>query len=233
MGPGSGAWEGSASDLEIRRKGSSGGAVTALAAFALADGQVDGVAHIAARRDDPRLNEAVISTDRAGLLRGTGSRYAQASPAELVGSIAAGTEAVAFIGKPCDVASVHRAKGAKETLADKIPLTIAIFCAGAPNLVATERLLDKLEVPKTAQLTDLRYRGNGWPGLMQATWRDADGNERKSKGIAYAKAGATFCSLNVAGAAASAPIIPERWPIYRLATLGMHLPPAMKMKAAR
>lgn len=184
-GPVLGAWEGWATDSEIRCKGSSGGAVTALAAFALTEGLADGVAHVAARRDDPRLNEAVISQDRAGLLRGTGSRYAQASPAELVGRIAAGTESVAFIGKPCDVASVQRATTAEKALADKIPLTIAIFCAGAPNLVATERLLDTLDVPKTAQLTDLRYRGNGWPGLMQATWRDGDGIEHKSKGIAY------------------------------------------------
>jgi hypothetical protein len=46
-----------------------------------------------------------------------------------------GDEAVAFIGKPCDVASAHKAmRAADAALADKIPLTIAIFCAGAPNL---------------------------------------------------------------------------------------------------
>lgn len=185
-GPVLAAWQGHATDTEIRHRGSSGGAVTALALFALHSGLAQGVAHIAARRDDPRLNEAVISHDRAGLLRGAGSRYAQASPAENLGAIAAGDAPVAFIGKPCDVASVAMAAQDDAALAAKLPLTIAIFCAGAPNLNATETLLDRLEVPKGAQLTDLRYRGAGWPGLMQARWRDETGTEQTSKGIPYA-----------------------------------------------
>jgi coenzyme F420 hydrogenase subunit beta len=52
-GPVLAAWEGWASDDEIRHRGSSGGAVTALAAFALDSGAADGVAHIAARATIP------------------------------------------------------------------------------------------------------------------------------------------------------------------------------------
>jgi coenzyme F420 hydrogenase subunit beta len=186
-GPVLAAWEGWASDNEIRHRGSSGGAVSALAAFALDSGAADGVAHIAARDDDPRLNEAVISRDRASLLRGAGSRYAQASPAESLGAIARGTERVAFIGKPCDVASATKATQADPALEGKVPLTIAIFCAGAPNLVATARLLDRLGVPQDGRLTDLRYRGRGWPGLMRAEWTDAEGTTHVSDGIPYAE----------------------------------------------
>lgn len=186
-GPVLAAWEGWAQDDEIRHRGSSGGAVTALAHFALTTGVAKGVAHIAARTDDPRLNEAVISRNRAELLRGAGSRYAQASPAESLGAIAQGNGKVAFIGKPCDVASAHKAMRADLTLAAKIPLTIAIFCAGAPNLVATDRLLDRLGVPRDARLVDLRYRGAGWPGFMQAEWVDQDGAQHRSTGITYAE----------------------------------------------
>jgi coenzyme F420 hydrogenase subunit beta len=185
-GPVLAAWEGWSADPEIRHRGSSGGAVTALALHALASGQADGVAHIAARHDDPRLNEAVISRERTGLLRGAGSRYAQASPAETLGAIEARSDRIAFIGKPCDVTTARNA-AAERGFASKIPLTIAIFCAGAPNLVATDRLLDRLGVPKDARLTDLRYRGDGWPGLMQARWRDATGTEHESTGIPYAE----------------------------------------------
>jgi coenzyme F420 hydrogenase subunit beta len=186
-GPVLAAWEGWASDVEIRHRGSSGGVVTALADFALSNHVAKGVAHVAARADDPRLNEAVISRDREGLMRGAGSRYAQASPAESLGAIAEGSERIAFIGKPCDVASARKAMREDPALAENIPLTIAIFCAGTPNLVATDRLLDRLGVPKAARLTDLRYRGRGWPGLMQAEWTDADGTHRVSAGIPYAE----------------------------------------------
>ncbi|THD82308.1 coenzyme F420 hydrogenase [Aliigemmobacter aestuarii] len=186
-GPVLAVWQGHAMDPEIRHRGSSGGAVTALALFALQSGLAKGVAHIAAQKDDPRRNAAVISRSREGLLRGAGSRYAQASPAEALGEIAAGAEPVAFIGKPCDVATVNRATAADAALAAKIPLTIAIFCAGAPNLRATDRLLATLGMPEGAMPTALRYRGEGWPGLMQARWRDASGTEITSPGITYAK----------------------------------------------
>ena len=186
-GPVLATWEGWAADEEIRHRGSSGGAVTALSLFALSSGVVGGVAHIAPRVNDPRLNEAVISRDRTGLLRGAGSRYAQASPAEALGEIRSGEVPVAFVGKPCDVASVAKAKAADAGLAAKLPLPIAIYCAGAPNLVATDRLLDRLGVPKEATLTDLRYRGDGWPGLMQARYLDENGVEQVSEGIPYSE----------------------------------------------
>ncbi len=186
-GPVLAVWQGHAVDGEIRHRGSSGGAVTALALFALQSGLARGVAHIAARPDDPRRNAAVISRSRTELLRGAGSRYAQASPAEALGEIAAGIDPVAFIGKPCDVATVTRATAADPALAAKIPLTIAIFCAGAPNLRASDRLLSALGMPDGATPTALRYRGEGWPGLMQARWRDQSGAEATSPGIPYAQ----------------------------------------------
>lgn len=83
-GPVIAVWEGWATDEAIRHKGSSGGAVTALALFAMTRGDVQGVAHIAARAEDARLNHSVISRDRAGLLRAAGSRYAQASPGDVL-----------------------------------------------------------------------------------------------------------------------------------------------------
>jgi coenzyme F420 hydrogenase subunit beta len=180
-GPVLATWTGHAADDEIRHRGSSGGAVTALALFALQAGQAGGVAHIRARADDPRLNEATISRDRADLLRGAGSRYAQASAAEALGAVMAEPEPVVFIGKPCDVASI-----AKAGVADRVAVTIAVFCAGAPNLVATDRLLTRLGVPQGARLTDLRYRGDGWPGLMQARY-DAEGASHTTAGITYAE----------------------------------------------
>lgn len=186
-GPVLAVWQGWAADPEIRHRGSSGGAVTALALFAQQSGMARGVAHVVARPDDPRRNVASISRNRADLLRGAGSRYAQASPAEALGEIAAGDEPVAFIGKPCDVATVARAASADPALAEKLPLTLAIFCAGAPNLRATDRLLDRLGMPGDAIPTELRYRGHGWPGLMQARWQDASGQETVSRGITYAE----------------------------------------------
>ncbi|MDO6522779.1 Coenzyme F420 hydrogenase/dehydrogenase, beta subunit C-terminal domain [Shimia thalassica] len=178
-------WEGWASDDEIRHRGSSGGAATALSQSMLATQSAGGVAHVVQREDDPRLNTSVISQNREELLRGAGSRYAQASPGERIEDILTRDTPTAFIGKPCDVASVAKAAKIDPALNDKLAATISIFCAGAPNINATDALLDRLSVPKDAKLTDLRYRGEGWPGLMQATYIDNTGETRKSDAISY------------------------------------------------
>lgn len=180
-------WEGWAADDEIRFRGSSGGAATALSLFMLEAGEANGVCHIAQRQDDPRLNKSVISVNREELLRGSGSRYAQASPGERLNDIKQTNGTVAFIGKPCDISSVAKATATDPLLRSKIKATIAIFCAGAPTLAATDALLDRLAVPQDSTLTDLRYRGSGWPGQMQATYVDADGQKHKSTSISYSE----------------------------------------------
>lgn len=178
-------WEGHASDPEIRFRGSSGGVTTALALFAVERAGFDGAIHTAAKDDDPRRNEAVVSRDRAELLRGSGSRYAPASPCERLDSLHEANGPMVFIGKPCDVTAAKTAAETDRTLTDKLGLTLAIFCAGTPSISASEHLLRKLKVPEAARLTYLRYRGEGWPGEMQAGWIDAEEREHHSRRLSY------------------------------------------------
>jgi coenzyme F420 hydrogenase subunit beta len=77
-GPVLACWEGYAADAETRFRGSSGGAVSALATFLVESDQVDAVAHIRSRQDDARFNEPHLSRTRQDILAGAGSRYAQA-----------------------------------------------------------------------------------------------------------------------------------------------------------
>lgn len=183
-GPVRAAWIGHAADPEIRHRGSSGGAVTALALFAVQGGTVGAVAHTVADPADPRRTQPALSRTRDDLMRGAGSRYAQASPAEILADLP--DAPTLFVGKPCDVASVAKAKAADPALAAKLPLTMAVFCAGAPNLQAADQLLARLGKPADATLTGLRFRGEGWPGLMQARWHQ-NGAEVTSPGIPYAE----------------------------------------------
>lgn len=92
---------------------------------------------------------------------------------------------VAFIGKPCDVASLAKLAQSDVDVDRLVRMTFGIFCAGAPNLNATNKLLDRLEVPREAKVTDLRYRGEGWPGLMKARYDMLDGSTHDSIGIPY------------------------------------------------
>ena len=178
-------WEGHASDPEIRFAGSSGGAASALAIHSLENSGFSGVVHTAARADEPILNQTVMSTNRTEILSRTGSRYSPASPADGMQLIMAGESQSVFIGKPCDVAGARSLAAIRPQLADKLGLTIAVFCAGTPSTNGTLEMLSSMGVAPD-QVESLRYRGNGWPGLTTATSSDADGNLQQST-LTYAE----------------------------------------------
>lgn len=173
-------WEGHAGDEEVRWSGSSGGAATALALAAIDSDGFHGALHIRARSDVPYLNETVLSHDRAGLLKGSGSRYAPASPCDRLDLIAQAPGPCVFIGKPCDVAATSRVRQTDRTLDDNLGLTVAIFCAGTPTTRGTLEMLRVMEVD-AGSLSSVRYRGNGWPGDAHALARDT-GNDGPAEG---------------------------------------------------
>ncbi|MCY2965908.1 MAG: Coenzyme F420 hydrogenase/dehydrogenase, beta subunit C-terminal domain [Planctomycetota bacterium] len=179
-------WEGYSTDAEIRHRGSSGGAVTALALYGVEKGGQYGALHVQARRDAPLLNHAVLSRDRASLLAGAGSRYAPASPCEELGQIEQAPGPCVFIGKPCDVASTTRAMSLRPGLERNIGLRIAIFCAGTPANSGTVELVRKLGADDPARVDDIRYRGEGWPGEITASWKSPETGERVTRSISYA-----------------------------------------------
>lgn len=168
-------WEGYAADAAIRLGGSSGGAASALALFAIERGGMHGVLHIAARADIPYLNETVLSRSRDELLARTGSRYAPASPCDGLQLIEDAPAPCVFIGKPCDVAAVQKARKARPKLDARVGLTIGFFCAGVPTTRATLELLRRVGVDDPSGLISLRYRGNGWPGRWTARYQTATG----------------------------------------------------------
>src|SRR5690606_25501257 len=122
-------WEGSAADEALRFSGSSGGAASALAAYAMEQEGFAATLHIAAREDVPYLNETVLSRSRQELLARTGSRYAPASPCDGLNLIEESQAPCVFIGKPCDVAATAKARAIRSRLDEKLGLSIAMFCA--------------------------------------------------------------------------------------------------------
>jgi len=182
-------WEGAAKDEEIRAAGSSGGAASALALWAIEAGGCGGVLHTRARVDEPVLNETVLSKNRDQIMAASGSRYAPASPGDGL-HLVAGLEAPAvFIGKPCDVAGVHMAAAVKPEITDQIGLTIAIFCAGAPATRATLDYCRHLAGLQPSEVMSVRYRGQGWPGQFRVeghSGQDAASSYEESWGVLQA-----------------------------------------------
>jgi coenzyme F420 hydrogenase subunit beta len=119
--------------------------------------------HIAQDPEDPIRNRTRLSRTRGELLAATGSRYSPASVCNGLGLVEAAPKPCAIIGKPAEIAAVRNARKLRPELDDKVGVTLSFFCAESPSTRGTVALLDKLGV-NPATLSDLRYRGLGWPG---------------------------------------------------------------------
>jgi len=162
-GPVLDVWEGYASDEQLRYKGSSGGAATALAQYCLDHEDVEGVLQTQADPADPLRNRAVLSRTRHDLLSGTGSRYSPAAPCEKFDWMLKAPKPCVFVGKPCDVAALEKFRCVYPQIGDKTAVSISIFCAGTPSTQGTLEVLQRMGM-EAGQVTSFRYRGNGWPG---------------------------------------------------------------------
>lgn len=183
-GPALGVWEGYAGDPDVRHAASSGGAATALALYCLEQEAMTGVLHTGPAEDAPYLNASVISTTRAELLARTGSRYAPASPVERLGDVETAAGRHVFIGKPCDVAAVRRARQSRPRLDANLGLLIGFFCAGTPSTRGTLDLLRSVGVNDPSRITRLKYRGDGWPGMWRVTFTD-DAGQPAERTLSY------------------------------------------------
>lgn len=168
VGPVLEVWEGHATDSETRFLGSSGGALTALARYAIESAGMHGVLHVGADPDDALRNRTVMSRSFEELLANTGSRYAPASVCDGLQQIEDAPGACMFIGQPSEVAALRKAQALRPELDRNVGVALSFFCAGSSATLGTEELLMKKGIDP-AQVEKLRYRGRGWPGMF-AVW---------------------------------------------------------------
>lgn len=162
-----------AADADIRKKASSGGALTALALYLLDTGKVDGIIQVSQDASNPTKTVCQISTTREQVLNCCGSRYSISSPWYELSTKVDMTKKYAAIGKPCDILALRRLRDYDKKY-NCIEYLLSFFCAGLPSQDAQRELLSKMGC-KNEKCTSLTYRGNGWPGYTTAI--DADGKE--------------------------------------------------------
>lgn len=186
FGPYLSVWRAWAVDPEIRHAGSSGGVVTALVAHILKSGECPAVAGVAAGGTTSYSSEGVLMTTSEEAVDAAGSRY---FPASALTSLS-DTPDRALVAKPCEIAGLRRVEA---RLGWGSAFAIAVFCAGTPSSLATERAIGELGA-QPEQVRKLRYRGNGWPGRFTVTM--GDGAERS---MSYKQAWGEFLGRDIDG----------------------------------
>lgn len=162
-----GVWEAWAVDPEVRHRGSSGGVLTAIQGWLLASGIIPQLSTAAADAERPVRTVPVRIVSKAEALASAGSRYAPVS----VGRLATPDPSHAVTAKPCEVSAI---RALTDGDAGSTPILLSFFCAGTPSQHATEQLVRDLGGPEPDRITDLWYRGRGWPGRFTAVF---DGGE--------------------------------------------------------
>jgi coenzyme F420 hydrogenase subunit beta len=166
-------WEGHAADPEIRFQGSSGGALTAISAFCIERMGMGGVLHIGQDDVNPLANRTYLSKSRAELLSRAGSRYAPASVCDRLDWIEQAASPCVVIGRPVEIAALRNAEQMRPALASRLGLALSFFCAESPSTAGTLALTRKLGVVPE-EVSELRYRGRGWPGHFSLTRHGED-----------------------------------------------------------
>ena len=176
------AWEGWASDPEIRKAGSSAGVLTALAGWMIQTGVAHSVVGASSNPVSPSRTVAVRITTKEEALAAAGSRYAPVANLERYD---AADPATAFVGKPCEVTAASQLHSALGRPEGELPVLLSFFCAGTPSQRATDSLSELLGVVPS-DLAALKYRGDGWPGDFVVTSKDGR-SERTSYDNSWGK----------------------------------------------
>lgn len=163
--------QGWAADDAVRHAGASGGGLSALLIWLLESGQIDGVLQVVADPQNPVGNMNVVSRTRADVLTAAASRYAPSAPLLEVPTLLETGARYAFVGKPCDVSALRGWARLEPKIDKSFPVMLSFFCAGIPSQLGAEAVAAKLGFGQS-DLSEFRYRGQGWPGRTLAVGKD-------------------------------------------------------------
>ena len=142
-----------AKNLQVRKRGQSGGVVTALLSFLLKKGEIDG-AVINKFNRDRHINEAVYVDDNEMLLEGAGSYYSQSDVCKTIYENKSRKVAAVLLG--CQSRSVKMAENAGEL--KNVKYKIGLICAGQYSSLMMKDIVKKSKVTL--------------PEVIKFRWRD-------------------------------------------------------------
>lgn len=139
--------------------GSSGGMAGWLVEELLTTGRVDAVVHVTSTHDPASgtWSRSTVSTTVAELAAGRGSRYHVHTLDEVLDRVRTTPGRYAVVGVPCFVKAVHRLRRVDPVVAERVAVTVALFCGGLRSTAYARYLAWSVGVPPERML-DIDYR---------------------------------------------------------------------------
>lgn len=170
------AWS---ADPFVRQESSTGGVMTSVNHYLLDSGRAQFVLQVRGSSQIAHESEPVFIRDPKELLNKSASRYGSSSPLKAIRSALELGEPFAVSLKPCDIAGIRNLQREDSRAQDLIVFTQAMVCGTVPSIQDTFKLMQRNGADVANERpVDLRWRGNGCPGMFAA--RMPDGREVKA-----------------------------------------------------
>lgn len=157
-------YTGFASDRRVRYDSSSGGLVTQLLIFALDEGIIDGALVTRMSDDNPLEPQPFIARTKQDLVKASKSKYCPVPANIALREILEKDGKYAVVGLPCQLHGIRKAELINEALRNRIVLHFGVFCSHTDNFAQVEFLFNRWRI-KPANVTQIDFRGKGWPGF--------------------------------------------------------------------
>jgi coenzyme F420 hydrogenase subunit beta len=164
---------GHAADPQVRFHASSSGALSALALYLLARGDVAFILHVAASKTNPVRTDRQLSFDAVQVMEASGSRYGPAAPLIDFRAVLDRNQPFAFIGKACDISAIRNYAKFDARVDRLLQYTLNFYCGGVSEFGKTMDYVRKVGLTES-DVVHLRYRGDGCPGPMVIRSRTGD-----------------------------------------------------------
>jgi len=167
------AYIGYATDAQIRYNSSSGGVVTALLSFMIDEGIIDGALVTVMDENNPLRPKVIIATSKKDVISASGSKYCPVPLNIGLRKIAKLEGCYAVVGLPCHIHGIRKFELYNRELRRRIRYHFGLFCANTVSFLGTEYLLERYGIQKS-NVHRLRYRGEGWPGMITVVTREGE-----------------------------------------------------------
>ena len=155
----------------IRWNAASGGIVTALLITALRKGEIDGAIVTRMNPDSPLEPLSFLARTEEDIVAAAGSKYCPVA-ANLTLREALNSEGrYALVGLPCHIHGLRKAQIRNRKLRARVPACISIFCGLNMSPTGTNVLLKRQGI-SIQDVSEIKYRGCGWPGSLHVELRD-------------------------------------------------------------
>ena len=155
---------GHACDQKLRFSSTSGGVVTAILAYALKQGIIDGAIVTQMEAGNPPNAKALIASTIDEVLSARGSKYCPVSFAECLKNLEKGKK-YAVVGLPCHLYGIRRLAQFNAKIRHSVCYYFGLLCGGMPSYFGTLYILRNYNMSRS-YITKFEYRGGGWPGRL-------------------------------------------------------------------